>query len=71
MAVLRRPPRTRTLVVAASLLVLVWLLFALAGLYTDLLWFQEVGKAQVFWRILGARFALALVAGAGTGLFLV
>ncbi len=70
-AVLRRPPRTRTLVVAASLLVLVWLLFALAGLYTDLLWFQEVGKAQVFWRILGARFALALVAGAGTGLFLV
>src|SRR5919198_6743511 len=70
-AVLRRPPRARTLVVAASCVVLICLLFTLARLYTDLLWFREVGKTQVFWRVLGARALLALGAGVGTGAFLV
>src|ERR671931_2846763 len=69
-AVLRRPPRARTLVVAASCVVLVWLLFTLARLYTDLLWFREVGKTQVFWGVLGARALLALGAGVGTSAFL-
>src|SRR5919197_4415027 len=70
-AVLRRPPRARTLVVAAGCIVLVWLLFTVARLYTDLLWFREVGKTQVFWRVLGARTLLAVGAGVGTGAFLV
>jgi uncharacterized protein len=70
-AVLRRPPRARTVVVAAGCVVLVLLLFTLARLYTELLWFREVGKSQVFWRILGARALLAVGAGVGTGVFLV
>jgi len=70
LVVRRRWPRTRTLVVAAGLLVLVWLVSSLARLYTDLLWFHEVGKTRVFWGVLGARLVLALVAGAGTGVFL-
>src|SRR5919197_4223373 len=70
-AVLRRPPRARTLVVAAGCILLVWLLFTVARLYTDLLWFREVGKTQVFWRVLGARTLLAVGAGVGTGAFLV
>src|SRR6266496_2898767 len=70
-AVLRRPPRARTVVVAAGCVLLVWLLFSLAGLYTDLLWFREVGKTRVFWGVLGARGLLAVGAGVGTGAFLV
>jgi uncharacterized membrane protein (UPF0182 family) len=70
-AVLRRPPRARTLVVAAGCVVLVWLLFTLAHLYTDLLWFREVGKTRVFWGVLGARVLFAVSAGVGTGAFLV
>jgi uncharacterized protein len=70
-AVFRHPPRARTVVVAAGCVVLVWLLFTLAGLYTDLLWFREVGKTRVFWGVLGARALLAVGAGVGTGAFLV
>jgi uncharacterized protein len=67
MVVFRGPPRTRTLVVAGGLLVLVWALAGLARLYTELLWFGEVGKIRVFWGVLEARVVLALVAGVGTG----
>ncbi len=69
MAVFRRPPRPRTLVVAGCLVVLVWALVGLARLSTELLWFREVGKTQVFWGVLGARVVLALLAGVGTGAF--
>ncbi len=62
-------PRTRILVVAGCVLVLVWVVGTLARLYTDLLWFQEVGKTRVFWVVLEARVVLALVAGGGTGAF--
>jgi uncharacterized membrane protein (UPF0182 family) len=45
---------------------------ALVELYTDWLWFGEVGFTQVFWRILGAKLGLGiaafLVAGAVLGL---
>src|SRR5216117_1926729 len=60
MAVLPRLPRTRTLVVAVGILV---------RLYTDLLWFREVGKARVFWGVIGARLVLTVVAAAATGAF--
>jgi uncharacterized protein len=69
MAVFRRPPRLRTLVAAGAILVAVWALAGLARLYTELLWFREVGKTQVFWGVLEARVALGLVAGVGTGSF--
>ena len=69
MAVFRGPPRTRTLVVAGGLLVLVWALAGLARLYTELLWFGEVGKTRVFWGVLEARVVVGLVAGVGTGAF--
>src|SRR6266540_1553536 len=69
MAVLPRPPRTRTLVVAAGVLVLLWAIIRVAHLYTDLLWFREVGKTQVFWGVLTARLVLALVAATATGAF--
>jgi uncharacterized membrane protein (UPF0182 family) len=62
-------PRTRILLVAAGVLVLVWAVGGLARLCTDLLWFGEVGKTRVFWGVLEARVALALLAGAGTGAF--
>jgi len=69
MAALGRLPRTRTLVVAVGALVLLWVTSTLARLYTDLLWFGEVGKTGVFWGALEARVTLALVAGVGTGAF--
>jgi uncharacterized membrane protein (UPF0182 family) len=56
-------------VVAGGVLVLLWVPGALARLYTDLLWYREVGKTQVFWGVLEARVALALTAGVGTGAF--
>jgi uncharacterized protein len=67
MVVLRRPPRTRTLVAAGGLLALVAALAVLARLYTELLWFREVGKTPVFWGVLWARVVLGLVAGLVTG----
>ncbi len=69
MAVLGRLPRTRTMMVAGAVLVLPWVLGGVAVLYTDLLWFREVGKTPVFWGVLEARVVLALVAGVGTGAF--
>jgi uncharacterized membrane protein (UPF0182 family) len=62
-------PRPRTLVAAGGALVLVWGLGSLARLYSDLLWFREVGKTQVFWGVLEARATLGLLAGVGTGAF--
>src|SRR6266508_4608829 len=69
MAVLRRPPGARTLAVAVGALVVLWALGGLARLYTDLLWYREVGKTRVFWGVLDARVVLVLVAAAGTGAF--
>jgi uncharacterized membrane protein (UPF0182 family) len=54
------------LVVAGILVVLVWTVSGLARLYLDVLWFREVGKAQVFWGVLGAKVSLGLLTGLGT-----
>ncbi|HYY88962.1 MAG TPA: UPF0182 family protein, partial [Chloroflexota bacterium] len=69
MAVLPRPPRTRTLLVAIGVLLLLVAVILLARLYTTLLWFREVGKTRVFWGVLGARVLLFLVAAAVSGAF--
>jgi uncharacterized membrane protein (UPF0182 family) len=36
---------------------------ALSGFFIDVLWFREVGYSQVFWSILGTKFALGLLFG--------
>ena len=59
MAAVHRPPRRWPLVVAGILVVLLWLASGLAGFWLNLLWFREVDKTQVFWRVLGVEIALA------------
>ncbi len=58
-----RNARTSLLVVLAAALLLAVLLLALSGLYTDLLWFQEVGYVQVFTKSLVSRVLTGLVGG--------
>jgi uncharacterized membrane protein (UPF0182 family) len=66
--VTRIPPassgRRRLLVgVAVFLAALLAAFTALAGFFIDVLWFREVGYSQVFWSILGTKFALGLLFG--------
>jgi uncharacterized membrane protein (UPF0182 family) len=57
-------PRRRLLVgVIVSLAALALAFTALSGFFIDVLWFREVGYSQVFWSILGTKFALGLVFG--------
>ena len=68
---IRRIPRRETagprrrwptfVVIGIALLVL--LASRVAAFYTDILWFNSVGFAEVFWRALAARFGLGVVAG--------
>jgi uncharacterized protein len=55
-------------VVAGVLVVLIWLASGLLGFWLDLLWFGEIGKTQVFWRVLGVEIGLGLLTGLGTAL---
>ncbi|HEY4725915.1 MAG TPA: UPF0182 family protein, partial [Actinomycetota bacterium] len=54
--------------VAGILVVLIWLASGLAGFWLNLLWFREVDKTQVFWRVLGVEIGLGLLTGLGTAL---
>jgi uncharacterized protein len=57
-------PRRRLLVGIIVFLAALALAFtALSGFFIDVLWFREVGYSQVFWSILGTKFALGLVFG--------
>ena len=67
-----RPPqyhisrRTRLLIPVAVILVLLLSSFgALVSLYTDVLWFREVGYSEVFGSVLGARVIMFFLFGAG------
>jgi len=64
----RRPPRRWTLAV----LLLAFLALAAVGsvsrFYTDLLWFREVDKADLFWGMLRTKLVIGLLAGLGTAL---
>lgn len=53
-------------VVVGGLVAVALVLTALSGFFVEILWFREVGLSRVFWGILGARGALAVVFG---GLF--
>ncbi|MBA2426593.1 MAG: UPF0182 family protein, partial [Actinobacteria bacterium] len=56
--------RRRLVVVIAAVLFVLFLAFSLAGFYTDVLWFQEVGIAPVLWTTLGTQWGLGVVVGA-------
>ncbi|MFM2077292.1 MAG: hypothetical protein RJA49_1182, partial [Actinomycetota bacterium] len=57
--------RGRALIIIAAVVVVGLLLSArfLAGFYTDLLWYQSVGRSDVFWGEIRAKFTLFLVFG--------
>jgi uncharacterized protein len=58
------PGRRRLLVGVVVFLAGLALAFtALSGFFIDVLWFREVGYSQVFWSILGTKFALGLLFG--------
>jgi len=64
----RRPPRRWTLAV----LLLAFLALAAVGsvsrFYTDLLWFREVDKTELFWGMLRTKAFIGLLAGLGTAI---
>jgi uncharacterized membrane protein (UPF0182 family) len=53
--------RIAAVVIVAGLFILMLSLRGIAGFYTDYLWFETLGHEQVFWRILSAKIALALI----------
>jgi hypothetical protein len=67
LALLRRPARL-ALLVGAALVVALIAGRALVGLYTEALWFDEVGYTSVYWTrlraIIGVRLATGVLAGA-------
>jgi uncharacterized protein len=64
----RRPPRRWTLAVLLLAFVLLAAIGSITRFYTDLLWFREVDKAQVFWGQIAAKLTLGLLAGVGTAI---
>lgn len=59
-----RGGRTRTVAVVV-VLVGILSISTIVRLYTDLLWYQEVEFASVFWTILGSKLVLSVVFGLG------
>ena len=70
----RRPPqssrdggfgRGRLLLIAGVVILVLLVVFArvIAGLYTDLLWFDSLGLGEVWWAMLSTKLALGLVFG--------
>ncbi len=55
-------------VIVAALFILLFTATSLAGFYTDVLWFQEVGYASVLWTTLSSQIGLALSVGLLVGL---
>jgi hypothetical protein len=51
------------------ILALVFSVSTITTLYTDLLWFREVGFSSVFWTVLGTKAALALMFGVAFFIF--
>jgi uncharacterized membrane protein (UPF0182 family) len=65
-----RIPRTRTLLAIGTVAVVSALAGLAAHVYTDLLWFREVGQEQAFWTTLKWKVLVHLVIGFGTATFL-
>jgi uncharacterized protein len=64
----RRPPRRWTLAVLLLALLVLVAVGSLSRFYTDLLWFREIDKADLFWGALRAKAVIGLLAGLGTAL---
>jgi uncharacterized protein len=64
----RRPPRRWTLAVLLLALLVLVAVGSLSRWYTDLLWFREIDKADLFWGALRAKVVVGLLAGLGTAL---
>jgi uncharacterized protein len=64
----RRPPRRWTLAVLLLAFVLLAAVGSITRFYTDLLWFREIDKAQLFWGQIAAKTTLGLLAGLGTAI---
>ena len=63
-----RPRRSRALIITAVILVFgFFALTTFASIYTDRLWYQEVGYGQVFSTMLWTRIGLFLVFGVFMG----
>ena len=68
MVAARRPPRRWTLAVLLLAFLVLVAVGSLSRFYTDLLWFREVDKSDVFWGTLRAKLVVGLLAGLGTAL---
>jgi uncharacterized membrane protein (UPF0182 family) len=66
--VARRPPRRGVAVLIGAVFIVLVAAGTLARFYTDLLWFDEVGKSSVFWGRIVAQVTLGVAAGIGTAL---
>jgi uncharacterized protein len=64
----RRPPRRWTLAVLLLAFLLLVAVGSLSRFYTDLLWFREIDKSDLFWGALRAKAVVGFLAGLGTAL---
>jgi uncharacterized membrane protein (UPF0182 family) len=64
----RRPPRRWTLAVLLLAFLALAAVGSLSRFYTDLLWFREIDKTNLFWGMLRARAFIGFLAGLGTAL---
>jgi uncharacterized protein len=65
-----RIPRSRSLLVLTFVGAVIGVLVLAARVYTELLWFDEVGQVDVFWTTLTWKVLTAGVVGLGTATFL-
>jgi len=63
-------PRVRSGLIIGALLLVTLVARAAAHLETDLLWFEELGKEQVFWKLLSMRWLAGTGAGVATATIL-
>ena len=64
-----RTPRTRALLIVGTVSVLVGLVTLAGRLYTDLLWYREVGQQHAYWTTLAWKVLAPATAGLGTACF--
>jgi uncharacterized membrane protein (UPF0182 family) len=65
-----RTPRTRAILVVGTLGAVVGIVALAAGVYTDALWFAELGHEPVMWTTLAWRVLAPALAGLGAACFL-
>ena len=65
-----RTPRTRAILVVVTLGAVAGIVALAAGVYTDALWFAELGHEPVMWTTLAWRVLAPALAGLGAACFL-